>query len=80
MMVNKLKLKALAELNGFKWCGEERCTDFPHGDEENRYHVPCAMCGLPRSYLEVRDWQTQDEMGKMCSGCLDEAYGDRLPY
>ena len=57
-------------------CIDKECVDYPHQILKNMHHVPCAMCGLPRPYIETEDWQTQKEMSKMCSGCLDEAYGD----
>ena len=72
MKVDKEKLMALAELNGIKICKEPECVKFPHFMEKNMYHVPCAMCGLPRPYVEYKDWQTQEEMMKMCSPCITE--------
>ena len=58
-------------------CIDPECRNYPHEMVENMHHVPCAMCGYPRPYVEYKDWQTQEEMGKMCGGCLEEAYGDR---
>ena len=61
-----------------KLCDDKECANFPHKMFDNTYHVPCGNCGQQRPYNEVRDWQTQDELGKMCDPCLTAQYGDDI--
>ncbi len=71
-------LSEYVEIVNFLECGLKDCVKYPHEMKDNMHHVPCAMCGLPRPYIETEDWrQTQKEMGEMCGWCLEEACGDK---
>lgn len=53
-------------------CKIENCTDIPHTMTKDTHHVDCSLCGNPRPYVEYKDWQTQEEMSKVCGGCMGD--------
>ena len=69
-MIDLFKRQMEKDMINENYCNEENCNDKPHKMYKNSYHVPCALCGLLRTYRETRDWQTQDEMSKMCGICI----------